>query len=142
MCCVEWFVLRIRIRSESFSLHTKTFFTNNFTAVGYHPTGIKPVEWLDPGWLTSNTARQLLRLHWKVQRLFVLTGNATPLLADPPCRRSGIKSRIQGFQDPAFFYIYIQKLECHWHWLQKVYGHSGIGRGHSGLLPTTIWSVI
>src|ERR1700683_4567322 len=40
-------------------LATNIFFPIILTDVGYQPTGINPFDLLDPGWLTSNTARQL-----------------------------------------------------------------------------------
>ena len=54
-----------------------------FTAVGYQPTGIKPIDWLEPGWLTSNTARQLLSA-LAIYSVFSFSLNATPLVVDPP----------------------------------------------------------
>src|ERR1022692_3240597 len=45
---------------KPFPLVTKICWPIVLTQVGYQPVGIKPLDLLSPGLLTSNTARQLL----------------------------------------------------------------------------------
>src|SRR5690242_11005501 len=63
-------------------LDTYNLLPTVFTQVGYQPVGINPLDTLEPGLLTSNTARQLLSaLAIYSIRPFLL--NAKPLLVDP-----------------------------------------------------------
>src|ERR1700758_589738 len=53
-----------------------------FTFVGYQPTGIKPLLWLFPVTLTSNTARQLLSA-LAIYSVFSSADKAKPLVVEP-----------------------------------------------------------
>src|SRR6266436_9354853 len=56
------------------------------TEVGYHPTGMKPSEWLRPGAVTSNTAMLLLSA--------LATNRVFP---------SGVKARLLGVEPEGRF---------------------------------------
>src|ERR1700743_2688082 len=55
------------------------------TLVGYQPTGTKPILWLLPGLLTSNTARQLLSA-LAIYNVFSSGDKASPLVVEPVSR--------------------------------------------------------
>src|ERR1700744_1130968 len=65
-----------------FPLVTNSLFPAPRTQVGYQPAGMKPLELLFPGLLTSNTARQLLSA-LAIYRVFSSRLRDTPLVVEP-----------------------------------------------------------
>ena len=61
-----------------FPLLTHIFFPTTLTQVGYHPTGMKPLDLLKPGLLTSKTAKELLSA-LAMNKVFSSALNANPL---------------------------------------------------------------